>query len=916
MSRSFYLSLLFCLCLPAFSSAAHRPASPDHASAPPTNVYPPPPYPNINFCPGATLATISAPVGYVSYQWFAPGPVAVPPLNGGNTPTLTILNPVPGTAYTLQVVAVGGATYTTVDTLQYTAVSIYATGTTTTCLGGASGSASIIAAGSLSGYNYAWYGPSGPGVISTNTTISNLTPGVYSVGINAAGAASCGSAVATVTIDAGPSTYTVVKTFCGNTAYLSTPPLASNIQWYNNLTPIPSNMGGAAPGYTAVLVSNGSVFRVRYLTPQGCQDSVTLLLALAPNGSIHVAPSSACAGNNNGTAVFTVTPSGGGAMPSFLSVYTMPVGASFSPAVTSPNAPTFSVNNLPAGSYSVSAFDGNCQYYNLFSVASYTYNFNIGATPAICPGNSGMASISFTTPISPSQYTFSWSPVTNIAGSNTSISILLTPPTPALNSSVTTVYTVMVTPTLVSCPISKTVAVTAINFPTPTLSAIPVFCQNDPTYIITALPAGGTFFSSDPNQPVTPQGVIVPSLAATGVNTFSYSFFPGSCADLGGSFTINSIPSLTVSGNTVFCQGQSTTLTVSGAGNYSWSTGSAGNQVTLAPAFSGTCSVSGSLGNGCQATEIVSLTVNNNPALSVTGNTILCEGGASVLNVSGADIYSWPNGFTTNQVTVTPTASGNYTVTGTYTASGCSTVKMVSLTVNPNPALAVTGSTAICSGQTATLNASGASTYSWSNGPAVSQITLTPAGTGNYLVTGTTAATGCTSSLSVIITVHPNPTLSVSGKTLICQGEATTLNASGPVLYYYWNNSSTPSNSFYSASPLTSTTYSVLGADANGCQAIKTIFITVAPCTGIESAALNSSNVKLYPNPNKGLLHVELSEVAGVFVYDELGRLVLETRLEAAASTLDISRLPNGIYLVKTIGASEQHLLKLIKQDN
>jgi hypothetical protein len=60
----------------------------------------------------------------------------------------------------------------------------------------------------------------------------------------------------------------------------------------------------------------------------------------------------------------------------------------------------------------------------------------------------------------------------------------------------------------------------------------------------------------------------------------------------------------------------------------------------------------------------------------------------------------------------------------------------------PSVSIALTRTTAICKGNTNTLTASGASTYSWSNASSSTSIVVNPTSTNIYSVTGTDA-NGC-----------------------------------------------------------------------------------------------------------------------------------------------------------------------------
>ncbi len=134
------------------------------------------------------------------------------------------------------------------------------------------------------------------------------------------------------------------------------------------------------------------------------------------------------------------------------------------------------------------------------------------------------------------------------------------------------------------------------------------------------------------------------------------------------------------------------------------------------------------------------------PTVSISGPTVsLCSGNSVPLTASGASSYLWNTGATTTSLMVTPSVTTVYSVVGTST-TGCynSAVKIV--TVNPTPTVNVISSNSVlCSGQTATLTANGAFTYSWSAGAGNSSVTITPSVTTTYTVYGISAM-GCFSS--------------------------------------------------------------------------------------------------------------------------------------------------------------------------
>ncbi|MBL0101364.1 MAG: hypothetical protein IPP49_16100 [Saprospiraceae bacterium] len=284
--------------------------------------------------------------------------------------------------------------------------------------------------------------------------------------------------------------------------------------------------------------------------------------------------------------------------------------------------------------------------------------------------------------------------------------------------------------------------------------------------------------------------------------------------------TVNPLPTPAITGNTVICNGASTTLTASGGTTYVWSNGSTTSVITVSPASTTTYNVTVTDANGCQASTSVTVTVNPLPTPAITGNTVICNGASTTgpppgtLTASGGTTYVWSNGATTSAITVSPTSTTTYNVTVTD-ANGCQASTSVTVTVNPLPTPAITGNIVICHRRGTTLTTSGGTTYVWSNGATTSVITVSPASTTTYNVT-VTDANGCQASTSVTVTVNPLPTPAITGNTVICNGASTTLTASGGTTYV-WSNGST--TSAITISPTSTTTYNVTVSDANGCQA-------------------------------------------------------------------------------------------------
>ena len=88
---------------------------------------------------------------------------------------------------------------------------------------------------------------------------------------------------------------------------------------------------------------------------------------------------------------------------------------------------------------------------------------------------------------------------------------------------------------------------------------------------------------------------------------------------------------------------------------------------------------------------------------------------------------------------------------------------------------------------------------------------------------------GCKDSISKPITVYPPPILSITPDTVLCIGNAITLNVGG-AKNYSWNNEETLNNNSIAnpvAQPYSTTRYTVIGVDSNSCSASDSVLISV-----------------------------------------------------------------------------------------
>lgn len=410
--------------------------------------------------------------------------------------------------------------------------------------------------------------------------------------------------------------------------------------------------------------------------------------------------------------------------------------------------------------------------------------------------------------------TYTWMP----GGMNTA-SIVVSP-------TATTNYTL--SGSTLGCIGSKTVAVT-VTSPTITINATnSVICNSGSTtlsgagastYTWSGGITNGVVFTPTVTNTYTVIGTTVNGCTNTAVKTIS----------------VSSTPTLIVNSSTI-CAGQTATLTASGAITYNWSTGSTNNSILVSPLVTTNYTVTG-ISSGCSSTTVVSVYVIPTPTLTVNSVT-LCAGQSATLTVSGATSYIWSTSALSNTIIVTPSVTTSYSVGG-ISLLGCVNSSTTTVVVNPLPIISINSPT-ICAGQTTTLIASGATTYTWSSSSVSNSLIITPPSSSNYTVLGQNL--GCLSSTIGSVVVIPLPLISVNSAT-ICLGQLTTLNSSGATTYS-WSTGSVAN--FITVSPTLTTNYTVTGT-ATGCSSSKSVTVVVnsLPVLIASSATICSGNSTL-----------------------------------------------------------------------
>ena len=279
--------------------------------------------------------------------------------------------------------------------------------------------------------------------------------------------------------------------------------------------------------------------------------------------------------------------------------------------------------------------------------------------------------------------------------------------------------------------------------------------MNNPTPGATYSWTGPGGFASNVMNPTIPNATIPMS----GVYSMTITLNGQVSAPVTCNVLVAPLPTITISPPSAsVCAGSSVVLTPNcstGAGWYTWDNGQQGaGPITVTPATTTTYNVTCSDSYGCTGTATVTVSISANLTITATANPAnICQGQSSDLTAVGGLNYDWQPGIMTGSATtVTPATTTVYSVSA-VDANGCtgSTTVVVNVLSNVFPN-AVANPATICAGQSSTLTGTGAINFTWQPGTLTgSSVTVTPATTSTYTLTG--ESNGCVGTTTVMVTV-------------------------------------------------------------------------------------------------------------------------------------------------------------------
>lgn len=607
----------------------------------------------------------------------------------------------------------------------------------------------------------------------------------------------------TLTVNAKPTISAGNGTICSGQSFTITPGGASS--YVINGTVTTTSL--------AVSPTTTTNYSVTGTSSLGCasQNTAVAIITIGSSPTVSVNSASICAG-----ATAVITPSGANTY-SFIGI-SSGTSISVSPSVTT----TYSIVGSNSACVSQNAAIATVTVYNKPTITASGGSICIGQSFVIVPSGANTYSITGNTftvnPASTSSYSVSGTSTAGCVSNTPAIIQVTVSPQPSISASNGTVCSggsFNLNPIAVG-----SVAVSSFSYV-----------------------SGGNNFTVNPTS-------------STNYSIYATSVLGCTSSVIVASVTTTSPGSISANSGTM-CPGQSFTIQPGGPATYSIN-GVAATSSVVSPASSTSYTITGT---GCLSSSVAisNVTVLGTPTISANSATI-CGGLSVAITPSGASTYTITGG----TFTVSPATTTSYSVTGT-SSLGCNSASatVVQVSVMPTPTIAANGGT-ICAGQSFTIAASGAATYSFLTLGTPPLAPVNPASTTSYSIIGTSSL-GCVGQNFAIanVVVNPAPTI-VATSTAICNGQSYTLIPSGAINY---SVSGTGAGTTFVLNPLLTTTYSVTGTNSFGCQSPSPVIVTVSvnptPTITVPSSATICSGATAVITPSGAAIY-SVSGISGV----------------------------------------------------
>ena len=783
--------------------------------------------------------------------------------------------------------------------------------------------------------------------VSANVIASPTASIVYNVsGTSAAG---CTSAVSSASITVNyPSELgmgALPSSICiGSSTIIKAAGSGLNYSW--------SPAGSLSSSTGSIVTASPTVTTEYYVTgtnTNGCSKTDSLKITVNPTPTVSISSiglgnsQTVCSGNPVNAITFNTAP---GILISWInSNTTIGIAATGSTNIAAYQAPVLTASNT--GTLTVVATDTStgCSS-SAITAPAYIITINplplIAASYSLTPGGCGgyaNGCISGVSSQSPGTYQYSWNNGASWSANSQNCNI------PAGT------YTVSVKDQ------NNCIATENISLPTANAPALPAVsglsasaCVGDGIQLSIVLPQASISYSwTTVSATHTGTTFTINALNPNGIYTINLSVADTNHCEHDTSLhvIVNALPKPVINGNTHFCKGTGSMLTVSPnntGDSYQWNlAGTAingANAASYSATTGGIFSVLVTNSFGCKHDTSISIQVDSVPSAptvtSGTSNNTYCQGSSlNPIQVNGTGTFTWyADPALSIQVGTgspfTPSVTASSTLYVTASTSLCTgNATPVPITINPTPATPIiSGQSAyvICQNQKIpTFTAIGSSTILWYSNATLTHLvdtgyTYTASGlqvglNTYYLIDS--LATGCKSvgAATASIEVHPTPYAPLTPTVAVyCQYQTInpivvkdTNSVAGTVVWYsnpaLTNTINTGLSYTPGILPLDTTTYYLLDSTAFGCKSVNTAIVSIivhaAPVT---PTLLNDPDFKLCQGSSIPTFSTNLSSTTGTVLWYNNAALVspaIHTGTTFTPSTYTVG-VPTIYYIVDT----------------
>jgi hypothetical protein len=309
-------------------------------------------------------------------------------------------------------------------------------------------------------------------------------------------------------------------------------------------------------------------------------------------------------------------------------------------------------------------------------------------------------------------------------------------------------------------------------------------------------------------------------------------------------------------------------------------------------------------GSSAENTTVAILAI---PSVDAGADFSVCQGASATVNATGTGFLTWTTPNVANGVAFVPAATATYNVVATG-ANNCTNNDQLTITVLALPDVDAGMNQTVCSGESVTLTAQGATSYQWTGG-VVNNTAFAPATTATYTVTGT-GNNGCSSIDQVTVTVNATPVATISVL------DNTTLVATPAGMNYQWINcvsgTDVPNASTATFTAIANGSYAVIVTSAEGCS-------DQSACEIIDAVGLDQLTkieMSVQPNPTSGDLSISMPTdlTAQAEVFDAQGKLVISEAMVQNGSVLRLESMTTGIYMIRISSENTTQTFRVVKQ--